>query len=427
MSTANLPAKRTPPQGGNLATIVEGARDRLMAVLPSHLTPERITQLLYVLAPKTKHLADCVPETIVTSLVQVGTLDLDLSPGRNEAFLIPRWNKDAKVYECTFMPGYKGLEKLAVRTGVVAYIEPCEVCEGDTFDVCRTNEGTVVSHRPAYQTGRGNITHLYTMAHMFDGKVTVEVMTAEACEEIHQRSEGAQKARREGGSEFGPWVTDWKEMALKTVLKRHCKRFPRRSDPVAEKAYQQLQTAIDADNREYQVALESPVPEHHAINHDNATGHGSGAYADPETVRDYQEWLRGFVLDVNTKWADHLTLRMPDAEAKELLSTWQVSGHLCKWAGTVGLINAPEKPANRQYDQFAAVAWQRHRPGLIEEAEDYGRRKWREAWQELKAKRRTATVPATEQRRGDVPVVADDADPEHDFDATPTDEDKWAK
>ena len=406
MSTANLPAKRTPPQGGNLAEILKAASGRIAEACPEHFTPARLMQLASVLVYKTPKLQQCHPESIITAMIQVGSLGLDLNPSMMEAFLIPRWNKDAGVMEAQFQPGYQGLAKLAVNTGSVNKIVPREVCENDTFEVWQVDGVDHVKHGVNYKLPRGRETHYYAVATTTTGPV-VEVMTVEQTEEIRSRSQYP---------DGGPW-RDWPgEMRKKTVIKRLCKRLPRSADPHVSEAYQKLQQAIEADDREYESALEPPVPEHHAINHNNDTGHGSGAYADPDTVRDYQEWLRGFVLDVNTKWCDHITLRMPDAGAKsELLSTWQVSGHLCKWAGTVGLINAPEKPANRQYDQFAAVAWQRHRSGLIEEAEDYGRRKWREAWQELKTKGRTAIVPATEQRRGDVPVVAED-DPDPEFD-----------
>ena len=383
MSNGTL-AKRKPA-GSVLATIMEQASTRLVDALPAHLTPSRMSALVSVLAYRNPKILECVPESIITSLIQVGTLDLDLTPGMNEAHLIPRWNKDVVVNgakgarECTFMPGYKGLEKLAVRTGVVMYVDPCEVRKGDKFRVWRVDGEMHIEHEPAYQTGRGEIEYVYTVAHMFDGKVTIEVMNADEVEEIHSRSEGARSARNKNERETGPWVSDWKEMALKTVIKRHCKRFPRPSDPVKAKAFDQLQTAIEADNVQYQDAL--PNDSHHAKNFDNATGHGSGAYAAPEVVADYKEWARAFLADWQAKWCDFASKYEgadADPRTRELLSPWQLTGHLFKFARERQLFNAPPDAKQGQKPGFLAVAWERNREVLIAEAAEYTAAVWAE-------------------------------------------------
>jgi len=169
--------------------------------------------------------------------------------------------------------------------------------------------------------------------------------------------------------------------------------------------------------------LETVKPSHHAANHDNATGHGSGAYAAPEAVAQFKAWLTDFTEDINGKWLDKLTDRdgTIHPSAKDLLSTFQVSGHLLKWAVSEQIVNAPDDARAGQRDKFVAVAWERQRGGLIEEAETYARRKWREAWNAIKAGDAKTEQPAEDESQ-DV-----DADPEHDFDATPTSEDKWSK
>lgn len=133
----------------------------------------------------------------------------------------------------------------------------------------------------------------------------------------------------------------------------------------------------------------APEPRaHHAVNHSNDTGHGrTGAYAGPKAVAEYKAWLKGFVDDCNAKWLDrHVG---PDGEVtpgvKEILSTFQVTNHLIKWAVSEGALNAPDDARPGQRDGFAAVVWERNRGGLIAEAEDYARRKWREAKQALEA------------------------------------------
>ena len=126
---------------------------------------------------------------------------------------------------------------------------------------------------------------------------------------------------------------------------------------------------------------------HHAKHFDNKSGHGSGAYADPQTVKAYGEWLSAFVDDVNSKWLDRHTDRggLITPGVGDLLGTWQVSGHMLKWAKSNDLVHAPEEHRAGQRDKFAALAWQRHREDFEAEARRYGHEKWREAFAQLKA------------------------------------------
>jgi hypothetical protein len=130
-------------------------------------------------------------------------------------------------------------------------------------------------------------------------------------------------------------------------------------------------------------------PEHHAVNHDNQTGHGSGAYAIPEIVQAYQEWIARTCENVNTRWLDYLTDKNTgDISGKapaELVNTWQLSGHLLKFARAAGMVVAPDEPRAGQRDKLAAVAWERFREAIQQEATEYCRRLWRAAKAKHKA------------------------------------------
>ncbi len=174
----------------------------------------------------------------------------------------------------------------------------------------------------------------------------------------------------------------------------------------------EVETIPDA-RQHHAGALPSAAGSHHARNHDNATGHGSGAYADPKTVAEYRQWLKGFVEDVNSKWLDKNTGpdgEIPHGVRSELLGTFQVSGHLLKWAVSEGIVNAPDDVRAGQRDKFVAVAWERQRGGMIEEAETYARRKWREARQALAALNAPEPAPPSD------PEV--DGDPDVDYEHT---------
>ena len=124
-----------------------------------------------------------------------------------------------------------------------------------------------------------------------------------------------------------------------------------------------------------------PAAAHHAANHPNGTGHGSGAYAKPESVKDLTAWISAKCDEVNAKWLDSLTQMdgtIIQGEA-EVVRTFQLVGHLLKYARLNGWVNAPENPAPSQREKFLAVAWERHRGEVEAEATDYCRHLWREA------------------------------------------------
>ena len=76
-----------------------------------------------------------------------------------------------------------------------------------------------------------DIVSVYAVAHLKDGYTQFEVMTRDEVEAIRERSKS---------KSHGPWVTDFAEMARKTVVKRLCKYLP---------LSPQLAAAIELDNR----------------------------------------------------------------------------------------------------------------------------------------------------------------------------------
>ena len=149
-----------------------------------------------------------------------------------------------------------------------------------------------------------------------------------------------------------------------------------------------------------------PVPEHHAINHDNQTGHGSGAYAEPDDVKAYQNFVDSEVSAVNQRWCDRLTSPsdgeiLTEADS-EITSTWELSGHLLKWSKAQDWVKAPQDVRPSQRDKFAAVAWKDHMGEFMEEARAYFKRKWNE---KLKAAHAKAAKAAGRHGKREAPEV----------------------
>jgi len=416
-------ANRNNGQGGGLASIVEGARDRLAAALPAHLTPERTAQLLTVIAYRTPKLAECTPESIITSLIQVASLDLDLTPGTNEAYLIPRWNGKANVNECQFQPGYKALEKLAVRTGAVLYIQPREVFAADHFEVWHEDDRTRFRHRPAFGKDRGDLLYIYAVAKMADGAPLIEVMTAEEIEDIHRRTEGYRNAAKYGKPESGPWATDWLAMGRKTVIRKLCKSLPRVvATPTAAQAFDRLNAAIEADNAQYADWQQIDPP----AKPDNNSGFGQGMYASPADTETYLTALVGFLDKTNAEWFDKLSgvCRGDVPTTVKPLEKWQADNHLVKWAkdtGALDPVNMPDEAKNRQIGRFTAIVYHRSkadRKALANEMAAYAAIHWRRQLDAL-CRSHPDLAPAIAERWGEPDDAADDADGDPEFDYKP--------
>lgn len=407
-----------------LQLYLEHQLSRLEATLPAHVTPQRVIQLLSVLTFQNPKIAQCVPESIVTSLVTVAALDLDLTRQANEAFLIPRNNKKIEgpnKLECQFQIGYKGLEKLAVRTGAVLRVIPHVVRDADLFEVWEDETGSHFKHRKCLDPRkRGRVTHYYAVARFADGRSHLEVMTADEVEAIHRRTQSYQYAVKDQKPEEGPWATDYDEMGLKTVVRKTCKRLPRaQTDARALEAWAALDKAIAIDDETFE-AIEG-LTDRSAQHFDNQTGYGrTGAYAPPEAVAEWQAWAKAFVTERNGQWADSLTKLHGDIPVADgdLLTVPDVEETAIFWGRDAVGLQAPERPTVDQRSKLAAVAWVKGRDGLVEYLNRYARMQWRERKAAL-----TAREEASERPKVDAselgPELNEDADPEMDFETSP--------
>lgn len=219
---AKRPAETTAPTTTPATTKQPTIRDRLKSpeliaelgrAMPAHCKPERMARVALTALTKTPKLADCTQASFFECLLSLSQWGLE--PDGRRAHLIPYGNK------CTVIVDYKGYVELAYRSGVAKNIHSAVVYEGDIFDV---SLGKVTAHTPwefrrdeAKPAERGKVYAAYCVIEMAGGAEHHEVMHATEIEAIRKRS-------RAGSS--GPWVTDWNEMAKKTVFRRASKWIP---------------------------------------------------------------------------------------------------------------------------------------------------------------------------------------------------------
>lgn len=216
MSTAQLPAESKEPkrqlsikeQLNNPAVL-----EQIRKALPSHMSAERMARVALTAMTRTPKLAECTQTSFFKCLLDLSSWGLE--PDGRRAHLIP-YGK-----ECTLILDYKGIVELCFRSGYVKNIHADVVRQGDAFDF---NLGKVTRHTPwAFRNDEvkpekaGDIVAAYCIAEMKDGASKHEVMTKREIDGIRNRSKAGTS---------GPWVSDYAEMAKKTVFRRASKWLP---------------------------------------------------------------------------------------------------------------------------------------------------------------------------------------------------------
>lgn len=195
-----------------LAQLIERMKPEMARALPKHLDADRMVRIALTVLKQTPKLAECDPSTFLGALMTATQLGLEPGP-LGEAYLVPYGRT------VTFIPGYRGLVKLAWQSGQLSSIAAHVVYEADDFDFAYGLEPTL-RHKPSLKA-RGNVIAAYAVATFKHGGNAFEVMGIDDIEAIRRRS-------KSGSS--GPWSTDWDQMARKTVLKRLAKWLPLSSE-----------------------------------------------------------------------------------------------------------------------------------------------------------------------------------------------------
>jgi recombination protein RecT len=195
--------------GGDIRTLIssDAYKKQFAMALPKHLKAERFIRIALTALTRTPKLAECTQASLVSCLLDLSQLGLE--PDGRKAHLIPYGDK------CTLIVDYKGLVELARRSGEISDIHADVVCDGDFFEYSFGSGGTL-THRPAMKN-RGAIIAAYSYVSLKDGTASYEVMSVDEIKAIQKRSKAGT---------MGPWISDFNEMAKKTVFRRHSKWLP---------------------------------------------------------------------------------------------------------------------------------------------------------------------------------------------------------
>lgn len=197
-----------------LSSLLQGPNflESLDRVLPSHIRSQQLVRIALTAMNKTPKLFMCTPESICSCLLDLAAMGL--SPDGRHAHLIPFEESKTGKVKCTLIVDYKGIIELALRSPSIAAVQAIVVRESDFF---KWSNGEI-EHIISIENDRGPLKAVYSKVVLLkNGTHFVqfgEPMTKAEIEKIKNRS----KAK-----ESGPWLSDFDEMAKKSVIRRDSK------------------------------------------------------------------------------------------------------------------------------------------------------------------------------------------------------------
>lgn len=203
-----------------MKTLISSMEGEIAKALPSVITPERFTRMVFTALSATPKLNECTPMSFLGAMMNAAQLGLEPNTPLGQAYILP-YSNHGKL-EAQFQIGYKGLIDLAYRSGEIEVIGAHVIYENDTTQFEYGLEPKLI-HKPA-MTDRGKAIGVYAMFKTKAGGYGFEVMSMEDVKSH------AMKYSKSYDSSFSPWKTNFEEMAKKTVLKKVLKYAPLKSD-----------------------------------------------------------------------------------------------------------------------------------------------------------------------------------------------------
>lgn len=220
---------------GTLKDLVksESFKDAISGFFTVEANRKRFVQSAVNALTKNPALAKCDKMSFFGCLMQLA--QFGLNPDGRNAHPIPFEDRKHNKTICTLIIDYKGFVTLALRCPKVSKVEAFEVREKDHFRLVNGEVDHVVDNPWG---DRGDVVGYYAVCQFSDGVKKYETMSKADVDAVRNRSRA---------SNSGPWVTDYSEMAKKTVFKRLSKWLP---------VTPELQEAVAKDDEEYQNSQE---------------------------------------------------------------------------------------------------------------------------------------------------------------------------
>jgi recombination protein RecT len=201
----------------NVRKLLERFKPQMALALPKHLDADRMLRVALTAIQRTPKLLECTQTSLLAAIMQGAQLGLEMDGVLGEAYIVPY----GKVVQ--FIPGYKGLMKLARNSREISTIFASEVYQNDRFSFAYGLDPKL-EHVPSDQEDPGPIIAFYAVSKLKDGGAQFVVMWKRQVDGIRNKSAGYIAAKKY--DKESPWDSHYPEMGKKTVIRRLCKYLP---------------------------------------------------------------------------------------------------------------------------------------------------------------------------------------------------------
>jgi recombination protein RecT len=225
--------------------LVAQHRQDIELVMPSHMQKRvgawiRTTQGLLRRDPKLMEAAQNDPGQFMAVLMDAA--NLGLTPGTEQYYLVPRWNRKKGCTEVTGVRGYQGEIELMYRAGAVSSVIVEVVHETDRFEYRPGRDERPLHEIDWDAEDRGELRLAYAYAVMKDGATSKVVV-------LNRSHIAKAKAKSDSASgkypHLSPWATDTEAMWMKTAAHRLTKWVPTSAEYMREQLRAKAEVAAE--------------------------------------------------------------------------------------------------------------------------------------------------------------------------------------
>ena len=196
----------------------ERFKTELASALPKFLDTDHFVRSAIIEFRLNPALAECSVPSVLGYFMQAAACGLEPASMLGQCYPVPFNNKKTGQKEVTFICGYRGMLSIARRSGEIASVVAEVVHEKDVFEIEYGMEPKLI-HKPFIDGDPGPMRGAYVV-------VRFRAEGVEPVIKYMPKSEIEAHKRRSKASSYGPWVTDYDEMAKKTVFRSVFKWLP---------------------------------------------------------------------------------------------------------------------------------------------------------------------------------------------------------